>query len=134
MKGLHIVHDGEVDGGLVEIKRVFPNEGQPLKNAVLSRNICKNTANGLVINSNHKYYYQIQLQMFCTDTFWTDLVISDTKDLIIINVRRSNKFLMDVIPKLEHFYNSHILLELAYPRIKFGLSRVSKHISVKRQV
>lgn len=125
--------DGEVDGGLVEIKRVFPNEGQTLKSAVCARNICKNSANGLLINSNHQYYYQIQLQMFCTDTYWTDLVISDTNELIIINVHRSNKFLRHVIPKLEYFYDSHILLELAYPRIKFGLSRVSKDISVPRQ-
>ena len=125
--------DGEVDGGLIEIKRVFPNQGQSLKSAALSRHICKETDNGLVMNTNHQYYYQIQLQMFCTDTFWTDLVISDTVDLIIMNVKRSNHFLMGVIPRLENFYDSHISLELAYPRVKFGLSRVSKHISVERQ-
>lgn len=76
--------DGEVDGGLIEMKRVFPNQGQSLKSAVLSRNICKKTAYGLEINTSHKHYYQMQLQMFCTDTFWADLVISDTIELIIM--------------------------------------------------
>lgn len=40
---------------------------------------------------------------------------------------------MGVIPRLEHFYDSHISLELAYPRVKFGLTRTSEHISLERQ-
>ena len=29
-----------------------------------------------------------------------------------------------VLPKLQAFYNDHILVELAYPRVKFGLLRL----------
>ncbi|PFX15210.1 hypothetical protein AWC38_SpisGene20579 [Stylophora pistillata] len=60
--------DGEVDGGLVEIKRIFSN-GISLEEAVRSRCICKYCSDGLVINPSHKFFYQVQLQMFCTGVF-----------------------------------------------------------------
>ena len=71
--------DGEVDGGLVEIKRIF-TDGLPLKKAVCKRGICRNTSHGLVVNKNHKLYYQVQQLMLCTESSWTDLVLSDTID------------------------------------------------------
>ena len=46
--------DGEVDGGLVEIKRLF-TDGLSLKEAVCKRNICRDTSHGLVVNKNHKF-------------------------------------------------------------------------------
>lgn len=76
----------------------------------------------------------MQQQMFCTGTNWTDLVISDLKDMIIIHVKRNNKFSRNIVPKLKDFYNRHILPELAYPRIAYGLSRVSKHLDDARQL
>ena len=60
--------DGEVDGGLVEMKKIFFN-GISLKEAVRSRGICKYCSDGLVINPSHKFFYQVQLQMFCTGVF-----------------------------------------------------------------
>ncbi len=46
--------DGEVDGGLIEIKRIF-SKGSTLSDAVCKRNICKTSKNGLVVNENHKF-------------------------------------------------------------------------------
>lgn len=119
---------GEVHGGLVEIKRIFPN-GLTLNEAVCKHRICKITSHGLAVNENHKFYYQVQLQMFCAECNWTDLVLSDMNDLIIIHIKKCNGFLSSVIPKLEDFYDNHIPLELAYPRVACGLSRLSKLIN-----
>ena len=60
--------------------------------------------------------------MLCTGCSWTDLVLSDTVNLIILNVKKDSRFLSDVIPKLEQFYDNHISLELAYPRVSDGLT------------
>lgn len=119
--------DGEVDGGLVEIKRIF-TDGLSLKEAVCKRGICRHASHGLVVNKNHKFYYQVQQLMLCTKSSWTDLVLSDTVDLIILHVKKSNKFLSDIVPKLEKFYDNHITLEIAYPRVFYGLTRLSKLI------
>ena len=118
----------EVDGGLVEMKRIF-TDGLSLKEAVCKRRICRDTCHGLVINRNHKFYYQVQQLMLCTKSFWTDLVLSDTVNLIILHVRKDKKFLSDIVPKLEKFYDNHISLELAYPRVYDGLTRLSKLIN-----
>ena len=123
--------DGEVDGGLVEVKRLFPHVGMSLCDAACSRNICKATRNGLIINTNRKFYFQVQHQMFCTDSKWTDLVLSDLNDVVVLHVKRSNSFLSKMIPRLEDFYDSHISLELAYPRVAYGLPRLGKVIQRK---
>lgn len=123
--------DGEVDGGLVEIKRIFPN-GSTLSEAVCKRYICKGTSHGLAVNKNHKFYYQVQLQMFCAECNWTDLVLSEMNDLIIIHIKKCNGFLSSIIQKLEAFNNKHISFELAYPRVACGLPRLSKLINIRQ--
>ncbi|KAL9961806.1 hypothetical protein ACROYT_G030828 [Oculina patagonica] len=120
--------DGTVDGGLVEIKRIF-TDGLSLQEAVCKRGICKETPHGLVINRNHKFYYQVQQLMLCTKSSWTDLVLSDTVELIILHVRKNKSFLSQIVPRLENFYDTHISLELAYPRVFYGLPRLSKLIN-----
>ena len=67
--------------------------------------------------------------MLCTGCSWTDLVLSDTVNLIILHVKKDSRFLSDVIPKLKQFYDNHISLELAYPTVSDGLTRLSKLIS-----
>ena len=67
--------------------------------------------------------------MLCTETSWTDLVLSDTVDVIILHVKKNTKFLADKVPKLEEFYDNHICMEIAYPRVFFRLTRLSKLIN-----
>ena len=81
---------GEVDGGLEEIKRIF-TDGLSLKKAVCNHCICRDTSHGLVVNKNHKFYYQVQQLMLCTDSSWSDLVPSDTDDLIILHVKKKKQ-------------------------------------------
>jgi len=109
----------------VDLKRIF-TDGPYLKRAVCKRSTCRDTSHGLVVNKNHKFYYQVQQLMLCTKSSCTDLVLSDTVNLIIVHVKRNNKFLSDMVSKLEKFYNNHICLEISYPRVLNGLTRLSK--------
>ena len=88
--------DGEVDEGQVEIKRIF-TDGLSLMEAVCKRGICRETSHGLMVNKNRKFYYQDQQLMLCNKSSWTDLVLSDTVDLIILHVKKDNKFLSDIV-------------------------------------
>ena len=123
--------------GLIEIKIVFLKENETLYQALIRKRIfLPGSGDGhLVINQKHKYHYQVQQQMFVTQKPWVDLVVKEVKDLpdrsivdtgglFISTVNFNSEFWSSVLPKLEAFYNEHILVELAYPRVKFGLSRL----------
>ena len=54
-----------------------------------------------------------------------DRSIVETDGVFISLVKFNPEFWSFVLPKLEAFYNDHILVELAYPRVKYDLSRLS---------
>ena len=67
---------------------------------------------------------------------WDDLVIKgvkelpdrslvDTEGVFISTIHFNSEFWSSVLPKLEAFYNEHILVQLAYPRVKYGLPRLN---------
>ena len=115
---------------LVEVKRIFPGT-MTLKEAVCSRGICKKTSNGLIVNQNHAYYYQVQQQLFCSGYKHEDLVLSDLKKVIILSIKQSSSFSKKSLPKLQNFYDQYLATELAYPRVALGLPRLGKVIGDK---
>ena len=115
--------------GLVEAKKIHPRENETLHQALLRLHICKprkETPGELVVNENHRYYFQVQQQLLCTPRLWGDFVASDGKSFYIERLTFDEKFWEERIIKLEKFYNDTILLELAYPRVKNGLERIGK--------
>ena len=107
--------DGEVfKRCLVKVKRISPGE-IPLTQAVCKRGICEMQFGKLVLNEKHQYLYQVQQQLYCMEYEYTDLVLSDLKDIIIFSVKKSREFANIVVPKLEEFYDKYIAIELAYP-------------------
>ena len=85
--------DGKVDEG----KQTF-TDNLSLKEAVCKRGLCRDTTHGLVVNKSHKLYYQVQQLMLCSKSSWSDLVLSDTVD-----VKKTIKFLSDIVPRLKTF-------------------------------
>ncbi len=76
------------------------------------------TAGGNVkLNVTHKYYYQVQGQM---------AMLANNNGAILpsghhrASLLRELDLMQDVLPKLEHFYDVAILLELACPRHPLG--------------
>ena len=58
--------DGLVDEDkIVEVKRIVLKEGESLEDGMCRLGIYKRFEQQLVLNNNHKYYYQIQQQLFC---------------------------------------------------------------------
>ena len=98
------------------------------KGAVCSQGICKNTSSGLIINQNHAYYYQLQVQQQLLCSGYKYLVLSDLKEIIILSIKQSSKFSKKSLPKLQSFYDQYLAPELAYPRVALGLPRLGKVI------
>ena len=111
---------------MIEVKRIHPREGETLHAALLRQNIIKEIDGTLLLNSHHSYYYQIQLQLFCTQRKWADFVASDGENLFVTNTPYNKEFMERNLPRLKHFYYNVLLLELAYPRVKEGADRIGK--------
>lgn len=75
------------------------------------------TDKGITLNPNHDYYYQIQGQLFCAERKECDLVVYTISDIKYIRIARDEKFIQDMITKLESFFNEYFkiaLLEKCY--------------------
>ena len=92
--------------GLVEAKKIHPRENETLHQALLRLHICKPSKENpgeLVVNENHRYYFQVQQQLLCTPRSWGDFVASDGKSFYIQRITFDEKFWEQRIEKLEKF-------------------------------
>lgn len=113
--------------GILEKKYIQTEKDESLEDALLRKHICAKHEDGVHINCNHKYYYQIQQGMYLTETKWADFVVQGTQttSIYIERVKHDNVWWAAVKQKLQNFFDSHIATELAYPRIKYGLPRLN---------
>lgn len=119
--------DGLIDDdGSIEVKKIHPHYNETLEAALKRLHIVKDVDGCLIVNENHKYYYQMQQQLFCTGRRWTDFVASDGTHLFVRRVDFNEDFWNNNLPKLKKFFYNILLLELAYPRVKYGIERIGK--------
>lgn len=125
--------DGMTDkGNLVEIKKVTSREGENLQDTMCRLYIYKRNEDQLLINKTHKYFYQIQQQLFCGKLQYCHFVISNGDEMFHELVTFDATFWEVTLLKLEKFYFHNIFPELVYPRIKFGETRWNKMLEFPR--
>ena len=105
--------------GLAEYKNphsaeqlTIPEACQQLKNFCLE----KTENNTYQLKPKHDYYYQIQCQLYCTNTMWCDFAVHTEKDIHIERISRNKMWWDQQLPKLKAFYFDALLPELACPR------------------
>ena len=87
--------------GLLEMKFIQLSTSVSLEQGLLQRRICNTCRdNKLKMNINHKYFYQIQQQMFVTKRSWADFVVkgSTGDKLYIERVNFDSDFWGTVLP------------------------------------
>ena len=111
-----IMYDpSESSSGVVEMKFLQVRQEETLQDVLLRQHICIKTSNGLVLNSNHKYYYQLHQQMFATSYNWGIFVACGRDDSIFVDKVFFNQGCWSpVLAKLDLFYDSIVLPELAF--------------------
>ena len=103
---------------------------ESLEEALLRKGICKKFEESVILNSRHKYYFQIQQAMFVAERKWTDFVVMGTafSTPFCERVHFSQEHWDRIFPKLESFFNCWIVPELSYPCVKYGLPKIDAHM------
>ena len=71
-----------------------------------------------VLKNNHKYYTQVQMQMYIHDVQQCDFVVWSPKFTLIVYVPRDNAFCEQLITKCIDFYRKCVLPELLTRRLE----------------
>ena len=120
-----IIYDqSESSPGVVEMKFLQVKSGETLEDILLKQHICIKRSNGIALNRNHKYFYQLHQQMFATTYPWGIFVACGRDGGIYVEkVLFDQEFWSPVLVKLDSFFDSVILPELAFPKVKYGQNR-----------
>ena len=117
-----IVWDGEDSWGL-EIKCPSSKFGMSLETALGEKNFFLTKKGKVQLKKTHKFFYQIQGQMFCTGLKRVDLVVwfGDKQPLFIQKIDYDGDFVKNsILPQLTHFYTRAVLPEFFTKRVKRG--------------
>ena len=118
-----LVHDpSSVDqNGLVEYKNPYSVRTMTLLEATTEKSFCLVYKNDrLQLKRTHAYFYQVQAAMFCTETKWCDFVVRTTKDVHIERITFDSQFWKQAVSRIQSFYYTAVLPELASPRLQKG--------------
>ena len=124
-----IVSDNE-SSGLLEMKYIQMEESETLEEALIRKRICVNVSGILEIHKKHQYYFQLQQQMFVANKEWNDFVVKGSRgrSVFIQRVIFDSSFWKTVLHKLEFFFHSYMLPEIAYPKVKYGQERLAPQL------
>ena len=74
----------------------------------------------VTLRRNHNYYYQVQGALGVTGLKWCDFVVWTPQGISIERISFDLAFWESMTPKLEHFFDSAVLPELADPQYPSG--------------
>lgn len=98
---------------LLEVKCPFSlRETDSLTQAISNKGTEFCLDNTGVLKKTHRYYAQVQLQMFVFGTKLSHFVIWTPQWIHITEVERNDDYLSESLPKLEQFHLDHILPEI----------------------
>ena len=78
------------------------------------------------LKENHRYYTQVQLQMYVCKVDYVDFLVWTPIDCIISRVNRNDTFISEMVKKLETVWYNHILLELVTRKLENGMDKENK--------
>ncbi|XP_069108924.1 uncharacterized protein [Argopecten irradians] len=106
--------------GLLEIKCPYNIRDKTIKAAILDNSFCLNASFSL--KRSHKYFAQVQMQMYVCDGNYTDFVVWSPMDCVVTRINRDNGFISKMIEKLEKFWKVVVLPELLTRRLENSTS------------
>ncbi|XP_033740302.1 uncharacterized protein LOC117327441 [Pecten maximus] len=103
--------------GLLEIKCPYNMRQTTLMEALKDKTFCLD-ADTFSVKRNHKYFAQVQLQMYACDGQYTDFVVWSPNDCVISRIRRDDAFIDEMVESLEQFWKCVVLPELLTRKIE----------------
>ena len=109
----------------LEIKCPFSKYNSSLDDAIKDRNFfLKQTSEGVKLKRRHKYFFQVQGEMFCANLRRVDFVVwfGDNKPLFIESIFYDEDFVLNfILPRLKFFHCRAVLPEFFTRRVQRGL-------------
>ena len=110
--------------GVLEMKYIQVKSEETLKDVLLKQSTCKQHETSLILNKNHKYYFQLCHQMFSTTYKWGySMAYGTNEDFFMQKVEFEEQFWKPILQKLACFYEEVMLPEIVFPKVEYGLPR-----------
>ena len=77
-----------------------------------------NTIDGFKLNSEHQYYFQVQMQLALCEVSYCDFVIWTPKEMITIRIQPDQVFFIEIKQQLQCFFQKCVLPECLTRRLQ----------------
>lgn len=110
--------DSAIPNGISEYKCPYTARDMTPREACTSLKgfFCRLVDGKVTLQRNHNYYYQVQGALGVTGKEWCDFSVWTPKGISIERIRFDNDFWESMLKKLERFFDSAVLPELASPQ------------------
>ena len=100
--------------GVVEVKCPYSMKDKPLIDEIKAGNfyVGRKSDSSFYLEESHEYFYQVQLEMYCTGTSYCDLVVWTPKEHLIVRVNRDDDFIDNLTITCSNYWVEVILREL----------------------
>lgn len=103
--------------GVLEMKYIKVKSGETLKDVLLKQSICKQHETSLILNKNHKYYFQLCHQMFSTS--WPMVQMKFSCKRLNLKNNSGSQYFKNLLVSMKRL----MLPEIVLPKVKYGLPR-----------
>ncbi|XP_051955980.1 uncharacterized protein LOC127624995 [Xyrauchen texanus] len=108
-----LVHCACCGKGCVEIKCPFKHQDHDIQQACTDKEFCLQFTEGrMELKQTHKYYKQVQTQIFVTESHFCDFVVWTTRSLATVRVMPDLELWETLLPTAQIFFNTVVLPEL----------------------
>ena len=100
----------KVTFGIVEVKCPYSARFLKPSQAVVLKNFLTENDNGFPkLKRNHASFYQVQIQLFLTQSPWCDFIVFTFKGLSIERIFSCQNWILKNIPFLQNFYQNYAI-------------------------
>ncbi|XP_078589450.1 uncharacterized protein LOC144869804 [Branchiostoma floridae x Branchiostoma japonicum] len=123
-----VVTNSTGEGGL-EVKCPSSKQDQSMDEAVSDKSFCLSRVdNKICLKTSHRYYHQVQGQLYCSKLPWVDFVVyfGNNQDLFVQRIFVDSQWQTRNLPRLDYFYKMAVLPELLTKRVRRGITLYEK--------
>lgn len=74
----------------------------------------------IMLNRNHQYYHQVQLQLHTSCAPWCDFCVYTTKNVGVERIYPDERWQSEEVARLDNYFHEYILPEIVCPKVKPG--------------
>lgn len=100
--------------GVIEIKCPFCQRDKDLTECMKNKNFClESTPDGKhQLKGNHPYFYQVQVQLFCTGRSHCDFIVWTEKSIYVERITADERFMKGNLLKVKEFVTRCLIPEI----------------------